>query len=220
MLQAAGEVTTSAANSTSTVPMRNTEERMVSMIKKLHVPIRVQFLIIALSLAVTTTVLGLSAYLTDTDTYQGTFKTVGGDDLGFRLTGEEHDEEEIVPGSTVPLDLKALVNQSNDLCIFVDLDIPADFAMAGLNSAEWHQIKEGSTIYYHGTASSCVSLGPTNGSESDVLSGVTLSTDVQGGANYSVTITGYAIQATNIDEAESTPEQIFGMIGGTQNEAP
>ena len=108
------------------------------MIKKLHVPIRVQFLIIALSLAVTTTVLGLSAYLTDTDTYQGTFKTVGGDDLGFRLTGEEHDEEEIVPGSTVPLDLKALVNQSNDLFIFVDLDIPADFAMAGLNSAEWH----------------------------------------------------------------------------------
>lgn len=190
------------------------------MIKKLHVPIRVQFLIIALSLAVTTTVLGLSAYLTDTDTYQGTFKTVGGDDLGFHLTGEEHDEEVIVPGSTVPLDLKALVNQSNDLFIFVDLDIPADFAMTGLNSAEWHQIKEGSTIYYHGTASSCVSLGPTNGSESDVLSGITLSTDVQGGANYSVTITGYAIQATNIDETESTPEQIFGMIGGTQNEAP
>ena len=190
------------------------------MIKKLHVPIRVQFLIIALSLAVTTTVLGLSAYLTDTDTYQGTFKTVGGDDLGFHLTGEEHDEEVIVPGSTVPLDLKALVNQSNDLFIFVDLDIPADFSITGLNSAEWHQIKERSTIYYHGTASSCVSLGPTNGSESDVLSGITLSTDVQGGANYSVTITGYAIQATNIDETESTPEQIFGMIGGTQNEAP
>jgi hypothetical protein len=41
------------------------------MIKKLHVPIRDQFLIIALSLAVTTTVFGLSAYLTDTDTYQG-----------------------------------------------------------------------------------------------------------------------------------------------------
>ena len=80
--------------------------------------------------------------------------------------------------------------------------------MTGLNSAEWHQIKEGSTIYYHGTASSCVSLGPTGGSESDVLSGITLSTDVQGGANYSVTITGYAIQATNIDETESTPEQI------------
>jgi hypothetical protein len=154
------------------------------MIKKLHVPVRVQFLIIALSLAVTTTVLGLSAYLTDTDTYQGTFKTVGGDDLGFRLTGEEYDEEVIVPGSTVPLDLKALVNQSNDLFIFVDLDIPADFAMTGLNSAEWHHFKEGSTIYNHETASSCVSLGPTSGNESDVLSGITLSTDVKGGTNY------------------------------------
>ena len=192
------------------------------MIKKLRVPIRVQFLVIALSLAVTTTVLGLSAYLTDTDTYQGTLKTVGGDDLGFKLTGEKHDEEVIVPGSTVPLDLAVSVDQSNDLFIFVDLNIPADFAFAknGLNSAEWHPIKEGSTVYYHGTASSCSSLGPTNGRESDVLSGITLSTDVQGGANYTVSFTGYAIQAANINETKSTPEQIFNMIGGTQNEAP
>ena len=198
------------------------------MIKKLRIPIRVQFLIIALSLAVTTTVLGLSAYLTDTDTYQRTFKTVGGDDLGFHLTGEEYEEDEdddvevIIPGSTVPLGLAVSVDQSNDLFIFVDLNIPADFAFAknGLNTAEWHPIKEGSTVYYHGTASSCSSLGPTNGRESDVLSGITLSTDVQGGASYTVTITGYAIQADNIDETKSTPEQIFNMIGGTQNEAP
>lgn len=138
MLQAAGEVSPSAANSTSTVPMRNTEERMVSMIKKLRIPIRVQFLIIALSLAVTTTVLGLSAYLTDTDTYQGTFKTVGGDDLGFKLAGTKHEDEAIVPGNTVPLGLNVSVNQPNDLFIFVDLRIPADFALAGLNSVEWH----------------------------------------------------------------------------------
>lgn len=190
------------------------------MIKKLRVPIRVQFLVIALSLAVTTTVLGLSAYLTDTDTYQGTFKTVGGDDLGFHLTGKEYEEEVIVPGGTVPLNLTVSVDQPNDLFIFVDLNIPADFSLAGLNSTEWHPIKEGSTVYYHGTATSCTSLGPTSGSESDVLSGITLSTDVQGGANYTVTFTGYAIQAANIDEADSTPEQIFNTIGGTQNEAP
>ena len=196
------------------------------MIKKFRIPIRVQFLIIALSLAVTTTVLGLSAYLTDTDTYQRTFKTVGGDDLGFHLTGEEYEEDEdddaevIVPGSTVPLNLKVSVDKPNDLFIFVDLDIPADFSLAGLNSQEWHPIKEGSTVYYHGTASSCSSLGPTSGSESDVLSGITLSTDVQGGANYTVTFTGYAIQAANIDADSSSPETIFNMIGGTQNEAP
>ena len=195
------------------------------MIKKLRVPIRVQFLVIALSLAVTTTVLGLSAYLTDTDTYQRTFKTVGGDDLGFHLTGEEYEEDEeevIVPGSTVPLNLNVSVDKPNDLFIFVDLNIPTDFAFAkdGLNSAEWHPIKEGSTVYYHGTATSCVSLGPTNGGRSSVLSGITLSTDVQGGASYTVTITGYAIQAANIDADASTPEQIFSMIGGTHNEAP
>ena len=66
------------------------------MINKLRVPIRVQCFVIALSLAVTTTVLGLSAYLTETDTYQGTFKTVGCDDLGFNLTDIEHREDVIV----------------------------------------------------------------------------------------------------------------------------
>ena len=192
------------------------------MIKKLRIPIRVQFLVIALSLAVTTTVLGLSAYLTDKKVYESTFRTAAGSELGFNLTGTQHKDEVIIPGSTVPLDLTVSVDKPNDLFIFVDLNIPADFAFAkdGLNSAEWHPIKEGSTVYYHGTTTSCVSLGPTNGNRSSVLSGITLSTDVQGGANYTVTFTGYAIQAANIDEADSTPEQIFGMIGGTQNEAP
>ena len=45
-------------------------------LSSLKFPLRIQFLVIALSLAVTTTVLGLSAFLTDTDIYQGTFRTV------------------------------------------------------------------------------------------------------------------------------------------------
>ena len=60
---------------------------VIAMSKKLKFPLRIQFLVIALSLAVTTTVLGLSAYLTDTDTYQDTFRTALGDELGFKLIG-------------------------------------------------------------------------------------------------------------------------------------
>ena len=53
----------------------------IAMSKKLKSPLRIRFLAIAPSLAVTTTVLGLSAYLTDTDVYQGTFRTALGDEL-------------------------------------------------------------------------------------------------------------------------------------------
>ena len=190
------------------------------MTKKHRVPLRVQFLIIALSLAVTTSILGLSAYLTDTDTYQGTFKTVGGDDLGFKLIGENYSEEVIIPGSKVPLDLKVQVDQSTDLFLFVEIDVPADFTLDGFNTAEWHPIKDGSNVYYLGTGSRCVSLGPTNGNKSEVLSGIILSPSAQGGTDYTLTITGYAIQAANIDESASTPEQIFTLIGGSQNENP
>ena len=184
------------------------------MTKKLSISIRIQFLIIAVSLAVTTTVLGLSAYLTDTDTYQGTFKTVGGDALGFKLTGNKHEDEVIVPGSTIPLNVVATIEQPNDLFIFVKLEIPSDFALDGFNSIEWHPIKDGSNIYYLGNSNHCVSLGKTNGTSSNVLSGITLSSEAVGGANYTLTVIGYAIQAANIDSTKYTPEQIFNMIEG------
>lgn len=60
------------------------------MFKKLKFPLRIRFLVIALSRAITTTVLGLSAYPTDTDTYQGTFRTVLGDELGFFPKAKMH----------------------------------------------------------------------------------------------------------------------------------
>ena len=194
------------------------QERMViAMSKKLKFPLRIQFLVIALSLTVTTTVLGLSAYLTDTDIYQGTFRTALGDELGFKLTGDAHEDEAILPGGTVDLNVCAEIDKPNDLYLFVELDIPSDFEKVGFNSTEWHPISEGSDIYYFGNATSLVSLGKTNGTDSDILDGIKLSPEVEGGESYTVTITGYAIQAANINS--TSPTAVFNMIGG-QNENP
>ena len=101
------------------------------MFKKLKFPLRIQFLVIALSLTVTTTVLGLSAFLTDTDIYQGTFRTALGDELGFKLTGDAHEDEAILPGGTVDLNVCAEIDKPNDLYLFVELDIPSDFEKIG-----------------------------------------------------------------------------------------
>ena len=193
------------------------ERVVIAMFKKLKFPLRIQFLVIALSLAVTTTVLSLSAFLTDTDIYQGTFRTALGDELGFKLTGDAHEDEAILPGGTVDLNVCAEIDKPNDLYLFVELDIPSDFERVGFNSTEWHPISEGSNIYYFGNATTLVSLGKTNGTDSDILDGIKLSPEVEGGESYTVTITGYAIQAANINS--TSPTAVFNMIGG-QNENP
>ena len=182
------------------------------MSKKLKFPLRIQFLIMAISLAVTSTILGLSAYLTDTDEYSSTFHTAAGDELGFKLTGEDYDDALIFPGDTVALNAHAKIEKPIDLYVFVKLDIPSDFTVLGFNDDEWTPLSEGSNIYYYGN-SSLVSLGKTNGSDSRILDGIRLSTDVEGDEGYTVTITGYAIQADNIPSS-STPLQVFNMIGG------
>lgn len=187
------------------------------MSKKFRVPLRIQFLIIALSLVVTSIILNMSAYLTDTDTYEQHFRTAAGDELGFKLTGTkyENDNLSIIPGNTVELNVRAVSEKDIELYIFVKLDIPADFELVGFYDVGWHPISEGSNIYYfgHSDPGALVALGSTNGTSTPVLNGIKLSTESKGGQNYKVVITGYAIQAANIDRA-SSPANVFSMIGG------
>ena len=203
----------------------------------IKVPLRFQFLIIALSLAVTASILGLSAYLTDTDTYEGTFRTAAGDELGFKVTGTEYNNETIIPGSTIPLTVTATVSQPNDLYVFLKLDIPSDFSIDDLNTVAWHPIEDGSNVYYYGRETSLSSLGSTTGTtESTIFNNITLSPEVTGDQNYEVVITGYPIQADNIPTTStpkqvfqshagsplprksSTPKQVFCMVGGSQHD--
>jgi len=186
---------------------------MTKTLRKLQIPLRLQFLIIALSLAVTTTVLGLSAYLTDTDTYQGTFRTAAGDELGFKLTGTEYTNETIIPGDSTPLNVTASVDKPNDLYVFLELDIPSDFSIDDLNTIAWHPIEEGSNVYFYGHETSLSSFGKTTGTTaSTIFNSITLSPEVTGNQGDDVVITGYAIQADNIPTT-SAPKQVFNMLG-------
>ena len=187
------------------------------MFRKLKISIRIQFLIIAISLAVTSGILGLSAYLTDTDTYEATFHIAAGSDLGFSLTGEQYYDETIMPGTNVPLNVVATSENSYPLYVFVKIDIPADFVKKGFNSEEWHPIEEDSVIYYYGNDMSLTPLGGGNKISADILESITLNTDVQGGQDCTLTITGYAIQANAIPQ-NANPAYVFDMIKGEQNE--
>ena len=163
----------------------------------------------------TASILGLSAYLTDTDTYEGTFRTAAGDELGFKVTGTEYNNETIIPGSTIPLTVTATVSQPNDLYVFLKLDIPSDFSIDDLNTVAWHPIEDGSNVYYYGRETSLSSFGSTTGTtESTIFNNITLSPEATGDQNYEVVITGYAIQADNIPTT-STPKQVFQSHAGS-----
>ncbi|MBQ6774978.1 MAG: hypothetical protein IJP53_00790 [Synergistaceae bacterium] len=141
--------------------------------------------------------MGMSAYLTDTDTYKGTFRTADGNDLGFKLTGTEYNNKLLTPGDTVQLNAVAKVEQPNDLYIFVKIDIPSD--------------SDDSTVYYYGSETSLIALEPTHGASAPILDSITLSPGARSGADYTLTITGYAIQAQYI--SPNSPANVFSMTG-------
>ena len=190
---------------------------MIKKLRTLKIPLRLQFLVIAASLAITSTLLGLSAYLTDTDTYQSTFRTIAGDDMGFSLTGEAFEDTAILPGQEIELNVTASVTTSNDLFVFVEIDLPDVFIQPDINTQVWHPLEEGSNVYFFGYESSLLPLGPSSGTTSvKVFDKIMLSTEVDGSNSYTITVTGYAIQSTNIPST-ATPMQVFDMIGGDNN---
>ena len=180
--------------------------------KKLRIPVRIQFLIIVLSLAITTTVLGLSAYLTDTDEYTSSFRTVTGNELGFKIVGTVYNNETIVPGDTVPVDASVVIEKANDLYVFIEIDVPSAFIINGFNTDAWRTVPGYTNVYYYGSQTRLVPLGTENGNTVDIFDSLTLSPEVTNGEDFSVNIVGYAIQADYID-ASSSPAEVFAMIG-------
>ena len=117
------------------------------MFKRKTPSMRAGFLVIAISLAITTTILGMSAYLTDTDEYTSTFRTATGNELGFKITGTNYKNEAIIPGDTVYLNSAAVIEKENDLYVFVEIDVPSDFTVHGFDKAIWRPISNDSNIY-------------------------------------------------------------------------
>jgi len=175
---------------------------------------RIHLYIIAASLAVVTTVLGLSAYITQQDTYSAYFRTAAGSDLGFSITGEKFDSENlrlVVPGDTVDVNAVATVSENTPLYVFVELDIPAGCEKADFYDGDWHAMSSDSNIYYYGTNGSLAAMGGENIHSVPILRGLTVNQNTQSGESFSFSITGYAIQTTNLGNA-STPETVFNLI--------
>ena len=176
---------------------------------------RLHLLVLAFSLLVISFVLGLSAYLTETSSYSGTFRTATGKELGFQVTGNAFDDAILTPGDTVDLSVKAEVSGSIPLYVFVKIDISEPLAITCMKNT-WQQMND-SNIYYYGTASSLVPLDTTNPSAA-IFDGVSLSSDAGTDSSYYVSVTGYAIQTKNIPSSD--PAAVWGMVAPTNPTEP
>lgn len=183
-------------------------------IKKLK-SLRFQFLIIALSLAVITTVLGLSAYITHQGKYSAYFRTATGKDLGFSIVGESFDEQNIrmiTPGDSIEIGAKAQVTGNIPLYLFIEIDTPANCTTVGFNSDQWHPVAGKTNVYYFGSTSLLSTLGGDTGISSNILSGLILNEDAESEETFTFSITGYAIQQKNLEHLNDQPASVFSLV--------
>lgn len=70
--------------------------------KKIIKNTRLQLIVLAISLLITTTVLGLSAYLNDQDEFSMSFTVISKDDFQIVINGHMYNNEVVFAGSTFP----------------------------------------------------------------------------------------------------------------------
>ena len=170
-------------------------------------------LLLVASLFVISSIFGLSAYLTETSSYSGTFRTATGKELGFQVTGNAFEDTIVVPGDSVDLSARAEVSGSTPLYVFVKIDVSEPLTITGFSSS-WHQM--GATnIYYYGTATDLVAIDTNNPSVA-IFDGITLSSDAGTDSSYYLTVTGYAIQTKNI--SSSDPAAVWSMVAPASTE--
>lgn len=178
--------------------------------------LRLQFLVIAISLAVITTVLGLSAYLVDRSTFGGSFETVAGSDLGFSVFSDKYTSNNtttLIPGDTLELDASAKVSGNIPLYVFVDINCPDEYCtIEGMNTQFWHQLGN-SDVYYYGYEGELSPLGQDYGKNPVLIfNGIKLSETAKVEETFNFSVTGYAIQQKTMDKWKTDPSRVYSEL--------
>ncbi len=170
---------------------------------------RTHLLLLALSLFVISTILGLSAYLNNVQHYSSSYRTASDEELGFSITGTQLSNQLITPGDTLSMPVGVKVTGDYPLYVFIMFDPPAGLTINGFNSS-WQPIEEGSNVYYYGTSSGLYPLDKVNNPEVSILESVTLPVETGNNQSYELNITGYAVQADHVS-ANATPKAVFEL---------
>lgn len=172
---------------------------------------RLKLLIIALSLSLVSTILGLSAYLTDVETLQRSIKTIGQKNLGFTVEAREFQEEVVTPGDNFSFNLNVKNGSYCPIYVFVRLNIDSDLDSSSGLQEGWSKLNGYNNVYYYGTDNRLREMDK-NG-EALVFSHLKLKPEAPSNKNYLIDVIGYAIQTTGINES-TDPAYVYGLAGG------
>ena len=171
------------------------------------ISVRVQFVIVAVSLFFVTTILGMSALLRDTREYQGSFYVIKAGDVeikfenaGFRYKPVEH-------GQATKLMPTILNNGVIDAYLFVKLEMNEnDFQIGSMDKQLCilsSDLSGDKNVYYYGTNEKLDNFSP--GDKCKVFEAITINANE--GTTCDFAIKAYAIQTVGYEEA--TPQEVW-----------
>lgn len=176
---------------------------------------RVQLIVIAASLILTTGILSLCAYLVDNKNQNFTLNSVSGDGVSIDIETSEYDpdspESHLLPGSMAELDPYIKNKGSNAPYVFVAYDseylTPVD-----IDDDNWTSFQSGDTTIYAYTDD--MGLAPVTDKTTPVFSNVKLSPTITSmESSYDLSVTAYAIQSAGIESND--PEEVYALVKET-----
>lgn len=169
---------------------------------------RLHFIVLAVSLLITTTILGLSAYLNDQDEFSTSFTVVSKDDFQIVINGQMHNNEVVFAGSTLPINPTiSHIGDAYPAYVFAQIDVDEntfDFDDNGINT-DWTLLDGTENVYYYGTSEGLV---PFTSSDSSTLFGSVIVREDAASVDAQITVTVYAIQTMGY--SASNPQAVWG----------
>lgn len=177
---------------------------------------RLHLIVLALSLLVTTTVLGLSAQLNDQDEFSTSFKVVSKGDFQISIIGEKYNDQVIFAGTTLPINPTIThVGDAYPAYVFAEIELDENtFTLDddGMNS-DWTLLDGTGNIYYYGTDEG---LTPFKSTDTSTLFGSVVVRDDAASTDASIGITVYAIQTIGYNAADI--HRIWGDASTTRGQ--
>lgn len=169
---------------------------------------RLHLIVLAVSLLITTTILGLSAELSDQADYSTTFTVVSKGDFDIDITGKKYNDKLIFAGQT--LDISPTITHSSTeypAYVFakIEMDSIFDFDDNGISS-DWAPLEGEDNVYYYGTNEGLVPF--TAATPSTLFGSVKIDPAAGTTTDATIAITVYALQT--IDHDPTSPTAVWG----------
>ena len=169
---------------------------MINLISKWKLSVRVQFLVIAMSLFVITMLLGMRAFLSDAVMYKASFYVIKAGDVDIKFENAGFQYKPVERESTIQLMPTILNNGRIDAYLFVKLEIDEnDFQIESMDK----QL--------------CILSGDLSG-DKNVYYYDSITITANEGATCNFAIKAYAIQTVGYEEA--TPQTVWNDLKNPQ----